>query len=75
MQFEAEPEMQLLWGEAVIFTDSHVPLAASDFSRIWLVPCNRVQTRAQGQGRQAIPRELGAHKGQAKVNSLMMRPK
>lgn len=34
MGFEAEPEMPLLWGEAVIFTDPHVPLAAVDTSRI-----------------------------------------
>lgn len=63
MGFEAEPETQLLWGEAVIFTDSHVPLAAADSSRIWLVPYGRVQTRACGQGRQATPRDLGTHKG------------
>lgn len=48
MGFEAEPEMPLPWDEVVMFTDPHVPLAAVDTSRIWLVPYSRVQTRAQG---------------------------
>lgn len=49
--FEAEPEMHLLWGEAVIFTDSCVPLALADSSGILPAPWSSVQTRAQGQGR------------------------
>ena len=48
MGFEAEPEMPLLWGKAVVFTDYHVPMAAADSGRMWLVPYSRVQTRAQG---------------------------
>lgn len=48
MGFEAE--MQLLWGEAVIFTDSCVPLASADSSRVLLSPCSSAQIRAQGPG-------------------------
>lgn len=48
MGFEAE--MSLLWGEAVIFTDSCLPLASAESRRILLAPCSHVQTRAQGLG-------------------------
>lgn len=47
--FEADPEMQRLWGEAVIFTDAgclwHQPRQQHIGS-----PCSSVHTRSQDQG-------------------------
>lgn len=68
MEFKAESEMRLLWGDAVIFTDSHVPLAISWLQWDIASPLQQCPNQGWEPGETGHPREVwtpeGASKGQ-----------